>query len=89
MRILLTDGDHGVLARRHRFLAYRPVAGDVARIHARIVRTLQAALLAVALVDLARAVRAGRDATQLEQLVGCTVTERCVDAAGFRFCSRR
>lgn len=73
VRVLLADGDHRVLARRHRFLAYRPVAGDVSRIHARVVGALQATLLAVALVDLARTVGAGCDATQFEQLIGRTV----------------
>lgn len=76
VRILLADGDHCMLARRHGFLPYRPVAGDVTRIHARIVGTLQAALLAVAFVNLTRAIRARRDATEFEQFVRCSVAKK-------------
>lgn len=61
----LADTDHGVLTSGHGFLADRPVAGDVARIHARIIGALQATLFPVALVKLTGAVSARRHPTQL------------------------
>lgn len=62
----LTDTDHCVLASRHRFLADRPVAGDVARIHARIIGALQATLFPVAFIKLAGAVSARCDSSELK-----------------------
>lgn len=59
MAVLLAHGYHRVLARRHCFLTNRPVAGDVARVHAGIVGTLQAAFVAVTLLELTGAVGAG------------------------------
>lgn len=73
MLVLLADGDHGVLARGHHLLPDGPVAGHVARVHPRVVGTLQATLLPVALVVLPGAVRPRRDPSQLEQLVRCAI----------------
>lgn len=73
MLVLLADSDHRMLAGRHHLLPDGPVAGDVARVHARIVGALQATLFPVAFVILARTVRPGRDTAQLEQLARCTV----------------
>lgn len=53
----LSHGYHGVLAGGHGLLPQSQVAGDVTWVHARVVGRLKAALLAVALVEVAAAVR--------------------------------
>lgn len=54
---LLSHGDHSVLAGGHGLLPQSQVAGDVPWVHARVVGRLQAALLAIALVEVTAAVR--------------------------------
>lgn len=76
MRVLLADGDHGVLARGHRLLANRPVARDIARIHARIVGALQTAFLAVTFIKLTSAIGAWRDASQLKQFIWWAISAK-------------
>lgn len=66
MFAFLADTYHGVLTSGHGFLANCPVAGDVARIHARIIGTLQATLFPVALIKLTGAVSARRHPAQLQ-----------------------
>ena len=73
MLAFLADAYHGVLTGGDRFLADRPVAGDVARIHAWVIGTLQATLFPVALVKLASAVSARRHPAQFQQLVRTAV----------------
>lgn len=57
MLALLSHGDHSVLAGGHGLLPQSQVAGDVPWVHARVVGRLQAALLAIALVEVTAAVR--------------------------------
>lgn len=75
--VLLAHGYHRVLACRHRLLTDRPVAGDVSRIHARIVGALKAAFVAVALFELARTVSARWDATEVELVGRWAVAYNC------------
>lgn len=68
MTVLLAHGDHGVLARRHSLLTNRPVASNVTWIHPRIIGTLQTTFIAIALIELSRAVSSRRDSTEIEQI---------------------
>lgn len=93
--IFLANGNHGVLAGRDFLLPDRPVAGNVPRIHARIIWTLQATLVPIALVELPGTIGAGCHTAQFERLIGQAVSgieakrfssqfTKC--CASFRFC---
>jgi len=66
--IFLANGNHGVLAGRDFLLPDRPVAGYVPRIHAGIIRTLQATLVTIAFVELPGTIGAGCHTAQFERL---------------------
>lgn len=68
MAILLAHRDHRMFTLRYSFLTKRPVACDIAWIHARIVGALQSTFVAITLFVLARAVSSRRDASEVEEV---------------------
>lgn len=81
MAVLLAHRDHGVLACRHSFLADRPIARDISRVHPWIIWTLQFAFVARTLLELTRTVGSRRDAPQIEGVGCCAVTDDCLALA--------
>lgn len=59
----LFDGYHGVFAFRNDFLSDTEEAGDIARVHARVVGGLNLAFVAVTVVEVATAVAAWNNLT--------------------------
>jgi hypothetical protein len=75
MTVLLTHWNHGVLACRHCLLADRPIARHVPRVHAGVVGTLQTTFVAWTLLKLPCAISSRRNASEIEGIGCCAVTD--------------
>lgn len=75
MAIFLTDRYHGMFTGWHNFLPNRPIAAHIARIHARIIWTLQSTFVPIAFIKLPGAVCAGRNSAQIKEITRVTVPD--------------
>lgn len=75
MAVFLTDRYHGMFTGWHNFLPNRPIAAHIARIHARIIWTLQSTFVPIAFIKLPGAVCAGRNSAQIKEITRVTVPD--------------